>query len=102
MVLTNWFDKHTVVTASNFFGVGKENEVERWDQKKGFFVKIQHPGVVKRYNQGMGGVDKLNQLISLYRTEIRSRRITHPFDLAGVNSWLEYQRDKSLLGVSEQ
>ncbi|RXM28475.1 PiggyBac transposable element-derived protein 2 [Acipenser ruthenus] len=52
----------------------------------------------------MGGVDKLDQLISLYRTEIKSRKwtlrmITHGFDVAVVNSWLEYRRDAQHSGI---
>lgn len=86
---------------------GTEDEVERCDQKKGSFVKIQCPEIVRRYNQGMGCVDKLDQLISPYRTEVRSRKrtlrkITHAFDLAVENSWFEYQREKSLQGVPQQ
>ncbi|MGH0115062.1 UNVERIFIED_CONTAM: hypothetical protein FKN15_074581 [Acipenser sinensis] len=52
----------------------------------------------------MGGVDKLDQLISLYRTEIKSRKwtlrmFTHGFDVAVVNSWLEYRRDAQHSGI---
>ncbi|KAK3556056.1 hypothetical protein QTP70_001843 [Hemibagrus guttatus] len=63
VVLTKWFDNRTVVISSNFVGVGKD-QVERWDQQRRSFVKIQHPECVMRYNQAMGGVDKLNHLIS--------------------------------------
>ena len=63
VVLVKWFDNRSVVLASNFVGVGDEDEVERWEQKEGRFFK--RPEVVKKYNQAMGGVDKLDQLISL-------------------------------------
>ena len=65
VVLVKWFDNRSVVLASNFVGVGDEDEVERWEQKEGWFLKINRPEVVKKYNQAMGGVDKLDQLISL-------------------------------------
>ena len=65
VVLVKWFDNRSVVLASNFVGVGDEDEVERWEQKEGRFLKIKRPEVVKKYNQAMGGVDKLDQLISL-------------------------------------
>ncbi|KAM3625846.1 uncharacterized protein V6R79_018497 [Siganus canaliculatus] len=59
---------------------------------------VSRDEVVRLYNEAMGGVDLLDQLISLYRTEIRSKKwtlrmITHAFDLAVVNSWLEYRLD---------
>lgn len=88
----------SVIMASNFVGVGTMDEVQWWDKKQWRFFKVSRPEVVKLYNEAMGGVDLLNQLVSLYRTEIRSRKwtlrmITHAFDLAVVNSWLEYRLD---------
>ncbi|KAL2083481.1 hypothetical protein ACEWY4_021254 [Coilia grayii] len=104
VVLVKWFDNRSVVLASNFVGVGEEDEIERWEQKAGEFVKIKRPEIVKLYNESMGGVDKFDQLISLYRTTIRSRKwslrmITHAFDVAVVNSCLEYRRDQELQGT---
>lgn len=98
VALVKWFDSRSVVMASNFVGVGTMDEVQRWDKKQGRFLKVSSPEVVKLYNEAMGGVDLLNQLVSLYRTEIRSRKwtlrmITHAFELAVVNSWLEYRLD---------
>ncbi|MGH0136951.1 UNVERIFIED_CONTAM: hypothetical protein FKN15_037488 [Acipenser sinensis] len=84
VVLLKWFDNRSVVLASNFVTVGDEDEVERLEQKERWFVKVKRPEVVKKYNKAMGGVDKLDQLISLYRIDIRSlqwplRMITHAF-----------------------
>uniref|UniRef100_A0A671NB21 PiggyBac transposable element-derived protein domain-containing protein n=1 Tax=Sinocyclocheilus anshuiensis TaxID=1608454 RepID=A0A671NB21_9TELE len=98
VALVKSFDSRSVVMASNFVGVGTMDEVQRWDKKQGTFLKVSRPEVIKLYNEAMGGVDLLNQLVSLYRTEIRSRKwtlrmITHAFDLAVVNSWLEYRLD---------
>ena len=73
VVLVKWFDNRSVVLASNFVGVGDEDEVARWQKKDGQFVTVKRPEVVKKYNKAMGGVDKLDQLISLYRIAIRSR-----------------------------
>ncbi|MGH0160969.1 UNVERIFIED_CONTAM: hypothetical protein FKN15_009040 [Acipenser sinensis] len=99
VVLVKWFDNRSVVLASNFVGVGNEDEAERWEQKERRFVKIKCPEVVKKYNKAMGGVDKLDQLISLYRIDIWSRKwslcmITPAFDVAVVNSWLEYRSQR--------
>ncbi len=83
VVLVKWFDNRSVVLASNFVGVGDEDEVQRWNQKEKQYVKSKCPEVVKKYNKAMG-VDKLDQLISLYRIDIRSRKwplrmISHAF-----------------------
>uniref|UniRef100_A0A3B1ICF6 PiggyBac transposable element-derived protein domain-containing protein n=1 Tax=Astyanax mexicanus TaxID=7994 RepID=A0A3B1ICF6_ASTMX len=65
-----------VLMASNFIGVGRMDEVQRWDKKKAQFVMVSRPEVVKLYNEAMGGVDLLDQLVSLYRTDIRSKKWT--------------------------
>ncbi|KAL7880514.1 hypothetical protein SRHO_G00027680 [Serrasalmus rhombeus] len=98
VALVKWYDNRPVLMASNFVGVGTMDEVQRWDKKKAQFVMVSRPEVVKLYNDAMGGVDLLDQLVSLYRTEIRSKKwtlrmITHAFDMAVVNSWLEYRLD---------
>jgi len=45
----------------------------------------------------MGGVDKVDQLISYYRTFIRSKkwtmRIVHAVDLIVTNCWIQYLKD---------
>ncbi|RXN27706.1 piggyBac transposable element-derived 3-like protein [Labeo rohita] len=107
VVLVKCVDNCSVVLASNFVGVGDEDEVQRWDQKEKQYVKIKHPEVVKKYNKAMGGVDKLDQLISLYRIDIRSRKwplcmIFHVIDVDVVNSWLEYRRDIESKGTQPQ
>lgn len=52
----------------------------------------------------MGGVDKQDMLISLFRTFIKSKKwtlhmVTHSFDMACVNSWLEYKIDAKSLNI---
>uniref|UniRef100_A0A3B4CEN1 PiggyBac transposable element-derived protein domain-containing protein n=1 Tax=Pygocentrus nattereri TaxID=42514 RepID=A0A3B4CEN1_PYGNA len=98
VALVKWYDNRPVLMASNFVGVGTMDEVQRWDKKKAQFVMVSRPEVVKLYNDAMGGDDLLDQLVSLYRTEIRSKKwtlrmIKHAFDMAVVNSWLEYRLD---------
>jgi hypothetical protein len=55
----------------------------------------------------MGGVDKLDFLITLYRTFIRSRKwtlrmFTHAVDMACTNSWLEYKAKAALLNIPKR
>ncbi|KAJ8889095.1 hypothetical protein PR048_008589 [Dryococelus australis] len=63
------------VIGSNFLGVGKKDEVERWD-KTDKYIKVERPEVIKSYSKNMGGVDKLYQLVSYYRIMIKSRKWT--------------------------
>lgn len=55
----------------------------------------------------MGGVDKMDFLLSLYRIFIRSKKWTlkifdHFIDLAVCNSWLEYRMDHESSGQKDK
>lgn len=107
VVLVKWFDNRSVHMASNFVGVGRTDDVQRWDKKQRTYVNVTRPEVVRLYNEAMGGVDLLDQLISLYRTEIRSKKWTlrmmiHALDLAAVNSWSEYRMDAERVKIPKK
>lgn len=104
IVAVRWYDNKVVNLASNFVGIEPEDEVRRWDRKEGQFIMVKRPAVVRLYNLSMGGVDKSDFLIALYRTFIRSKKWTlrvifHYFNLGVCNSWLEYQADMGRNGV---
>jgi hypothetical protein len=46
--------------ASDFFGIGENDEVEGWDRKAAKYVAVKEPEVVKLYNKSKGGVDLLD------------------------------------------
>ncbi|KAL1486516.1 hypothetical protein MTO96_046928 [Rhipicephalus appendiculatus] len=90
--------------ASNFLAVEKEDIVSRWSKADGAFIDVKRPAVVQECNKSMQGVDKADFLVSLYRTNIRSRKwtlrvIAHSMNLAVTNSWLEYRRNAEQQGV---
>ncbi|XP_054259664.1 piggyBac transposable element-derived protein 3-like [Macrosteles quadrilineatus] len=98
VTLVRWNDNQPVTLASNFVGIGKTETVIRWDKDRKAFVEVSRPDVVGLYNKSMGGVDKIDFLVVIYRTFIRSRKwplriIFHLIDLAICNSWLEYRKD---------
>ena len=39
-------------------------------------ISIPQPHIIKKYNQGMGGVDLCDQKLSYYRTSVRSKKWT--------------------------
>ncbi|XP_072142035.1 piggyBac transposable element-derived protein 3-like [Dermacentor andersoni] len=107
IIITRWLDNRAVTLASNFLGIDEEDEVSRWSKADGKYVNVKRPAVVREYNRSMGGVDKTDFLISLYRTFIRSRKwtlrvITHFMNLSVTNSWLEYRRDAEVQGLREK
>lgn len=71
IVVTSWKDNNVAMMASNFIGVGDTFEVRRWDKEARQHVLIKQPQVIAKYNKSMGGVDKLDFLLSIYWTSIR-------------------------------
>ena len=90
---------------SSFARANPIEEVKRFDKKGNKIVQISRPDIVGRYNASMGGVDLADQLLSLYRINIRSKKyyynkiIFHMFDMAVVNAWLLYRRDASHMNL---
>lgn len=96
VVLVKWYDNKPVHMASNFVGVGKEDEVKRWNKKGNRYEMIKRPEVVDKYNHGMGGVDLFDQMMSYYRVFLKSKKwplrvIFHLIDFAVLQSYYEYK-----------
>ncbi|XP_070389530.1 piggyBac transposable element-derived protein 3-like [Dermacentor albipictus] len=107
IAITRWMDNRIVTLASNFIAIEEEDSVRRWNKAEKRFVDVKRPAVINAYNRSMGGVDKVDFLISLYRTTIRSRKWTlrmtfHFMNLAVVNAWLEYRRDADKQSILKQ
>ena len=98
IVLVKWQDNRSVHLASNFVGVGIEEDIVRWDKKLKQNVTIKIPEIIRKYNQSMGGVDLFDQYMSYYRIFIKSRKWTlrvifHFVDVAVCASYIEYKNN---------
>lgn len=107
VVVVKWQDNKCVHLASNFVGIGDTDSAKRWDKKSKKYVEVSRPEIVTVYNNGMGGVDLLDQLISYYRVFIRSKEwalriIFHFVDFAVCSSWIEYRRDQIKANVPKK
>lgn len=71
--ILKWYDNKPVNIASNFITSGEVEIIKRWDKKNKLYVEIERPEIITLYNKSMGGVDKIDQLISTYRTFIKSK-----------------------------
>ncbi|KAJ3641828.1 hypothetical protein Zmor_028301 [Zophobas morio] len=76
VVLCKWVDNKSVVMALNFIGVGSTDEVKRRNKNEKKYITVPRPEVVKLYNHSMGGVDKMDYLLTLYRIFVKSRKWT--------------------------
>ena len=104
--VVRWLDNGVVNLSSSFVGVGDQDHVRRWSASEKKHMEVARPEAVKMYNDYMGGVDKLDFLISLYRIDAKTKKwpvrvIFHFIDFALVNSWLEYRDTHRSCGTSK-
>lgn len=97
IMLCKWHDNNVVTVASNYNKVYPLNEVKRFSQKEKKYIFVAQPNLVKYYNENMGGVDRADQNISLYRTSIRGKKwyfplICHCLDMCVQNAWHLYRQ----------
>lgn len=107
VTIVKWQDNKPVHLASNFVGVGSSDSAKRWDKKLKQHIDVNRPEIISLYNNGMGGVDLLDQLISYYRVFVRSRKwalrvIFHFMDFAICSSWIEYRKDQEKSGIDKR
>ena len=106
MCIVRWNDNSLVTVLSSAYD-WKANpcQVSRYDKSTKDYVQIPCPSSVIQYNRSMGGVDKLDCLLALYRIHIKSKKWTlrvifHFIDLVVVTSWLQYIKDCNPIGMS--
>jgi hypothetical protein len=85
IVVCRWNDNSVVTTASNYTPVFPLNFVKRYSQKEKKHINIEQPNMIKSYNHYMGGVDRGDQNISLYRVSIRGKKWYFPLFAQCVN-----------------
>ena len=96
LCLVRWNDNSLVTVLSSAYDwQTNQGHVRRYDKSTKTYVDVACPSAILEYNKSMGGVDKLDFLLSLYRIHIKSKKWTlhvifHFVDLAVVTSWLQY------------
>jgi hypothetical protein len=103
IMLVRWHDNSVVTMASNCHGVNPIGKVKRWSAAHKRTIEVPQPQLFAAYNRGMGGTDRMDQNISTYRINIRSKKWWWPLfaympDVAMQNAWLLYR--KSPAGLS--
>ncbi|XP_055379446.1 piggyBac transposable element-derived protein 3-like [Condylostylus longicornis] len=97
-----WCDTKCVIATSNKCGKNPIGEVKRWHNT----VKRRLPIPIP-YNANMGDVDICDQMIQYYRINMKTKKWSvkayfHFFDLAILNSWMEYRNDATLLNMKRK
>lgn len=96
IVVCKWNDNSVVTVASNALKVTPTIKTRRFSQQHKRYIQIDQPAAIKVYNENMGGVDRCDQNIGLYRTTIRGKKwyfclISHCLDMAVHNAWQLYK-----------
>lgn len=99
IVAVQWNDNNIVTLCSNSLGAKPTHMVKRYSQRDKKIIQIEQPYVVKKYNANMGGVDRCDENISLYRTAIRGKKwyfslIAQSIDMAVQNAWQIHKINK--------
>lgn len=92
VVVVQWKDNKVVSAATNF-DTSANKSASRYCRETKSKINIPQPGIIYNYNRGMGGVDKLDNMVANYRTRIRQKKWWWPifvylFDVSVVNAWL--------------
>lgn len=92
ILVVKWHDNSVVSLASNSIPVYPTHSVGRYSLKEKKRIKVEQPHNIFAYNRNMGGVDRADQNVSLYRVALRGKKwymplIFHMLDLAEHNAW---------------
>jgi hypothetical protein len=95
-LVCKWHDNSVVTVASNAIKVLPSYKVKRFSQQQKKYIHVDQPATIKAFNENMGGVDRSDQNIGLYRTSIRGKKlyfslVTHCLDMAPHNAWQLYK-----------
>lgn len=98
VLVCRWRDNKVVTFATNSESVNPIGSVSRYSQKEKKRIQVTQPNVIAKYNKFMGGVDRADQNISVYRVSIRGKkwyypRIMHCFDMCEQNAWLLHRKN---------
>ena len=102
LYVIRWLDSGIVQLSSTIYGALPVSTVQRYNNVEKKFIDINQPHIVSTYNSHMGGIDKTDFLIALYRIKIKTRKwplrmLDHFINMSITNSWLEYKRDMAEL-----
>uniref|UniRef100_A0A3B3H8F7 PiggyBac transposable element-derived protein domain-containing protein n=1 Tax=Oryzias latipes TaxID=8090 RepID=A0A3B3H8F7_ORYLA len=79
ILAVRWKDNKTVTLLSTDMGVGPMSTGIRYCSETKKREPVSCPAVIRSYNANMGGIDKSDMLVHLYRTPMKSKRCSSSF-----------------------
>ncbi|XP_070814262.1 piggyBac transposable element-derived protein 3-like [Chaetodon trifascialis] len=94
-----WKDNKIVTLLSTDMGVESTSSVHRYCSETKQKEEVSCPTAIKSYNSNMGGIDKSDMLVHLYRSPMKSKRwymrlFAYAIDVSLTNAWVIYKQDK--------
>ena len=94
LVVVRW--NNVVNVVSSYAGIYPIQAAKRWSKKASKSIELTQPFLISHYNKTMGGVDRLDQNISQYRSASRSKKWWWPIfnyclDLCVQQAWHLYR-----------
>ena len=74
LAVVRWKDNKVVTVASTYCGASPIGKAKRFSHADRRTIEISLPQVVRVYNMGMGGVDRLDQNLAVYMVNHRSKK----------------------------
>ena len=105
ILVLRWKDNKVVTMVSTDLGLKPIMKCMRYCKDTKMKTEVTCPSVIKSYNANMGGIDKSDMLVHLYKTPMKSKRwymrlFAYTIDLCLTNAWLSYKRDCNSLNQS--
>ncbi|KAB0790447.1 hypothetical protein PPYR_15169 [Photinus pyralis] len=102
IVVVSWNDNNVVTVGSKASTVLPLRQVSRYSQKLKKRIEVPQPHLISAYNQSMGGVNRSDQNVSLYRISIRGKKWYFPLamyivDVAENNAWNVHRQNSGRL-----
>ncbi|KAK5885937.1 hypothetical protein CesoFtcFv8_017024 [Champsocephalus esox] len=100
-----WKDNRKVYLLSTDMGVEPMSSVIRYCSETKTKEPVSCPAVIRTYNANMGGIDKSDMLVHLYRNPMKCKRwymrmFAYVIDVSLTNAWIMYRQDCKALGVN--
>lgn len=92
ILLVRWKDNSVCTMATNYDTIEPLGTVKRWCPIKKEKADVAIPRLFQTYNKNMGGVDELDQSVSLYRIAVHGKKwwwvlFTYLLDVVIANAW---------------
>lgn len=97
IIVARWLDNSTVTIASTSHGISPVSTVARYCRQEKKRILVPRPNVIGEYNKNMGGTDRMDENVALYRVSVRGKKWWWPIftwllDISIHNGWLLHRK----------